>query len=775
MGHRRSATYWFNLFGAAGFALAALVGCSGDDGSAGASGSNAVATVPVASGTATALTIAITGASINSAPVVNFSISDQNGAPVTGLTQDDLRFNIAKLVPNSTGSGSTQWQNYINRARSGAVQGTQERNAAGSVFTDHGDGTYSYTFATDITNPAANPCPATPCNDADGNPLDISYEPARLHRVTIQQGNRTYPLYNAVYDFVPAGGTAPLEREIVKTSSCNACHNELRIHGSRIETRLCVTCHNPGSWVAGTPNTTVDFKVMIHKIHMGEELPSVMGDAAAVPPVLPVPYKIGNADFSTVVFPMAGSSAVGELRHCTKCHDGADAATPEGDNWKNRPSIEACSSCHDNVYFDTPDPAKPYQTLAHPGGVPVTNANCLDCHTAGVVPVDASHDFPKRLLAASDRFKFTVVNATPTGPGSTPTITFKIEKDGVGIDYKSDPAFTAGGNSTLNVREAWSTTDINNAGSGQNYGQPATINLLTATVTPTGNPGEYTVAGNAIPVTATGSLRVFIDGHPAGDVTTSGTFTDRLQTKSVFKDFKITDATVTARRSVVDVAKCDKCHNRVALHGNNRNDEPGVCINCHNPNATDKSRRTGVGVDGKTEEAIDFKRMIHAIHAGQKDDPATTTVVEGHGFREKGIVVYGYGGSVNDFSDVRFPGILNDCSTCHITTSSPATYELANRWEEPSQSGAIQGSTVDTGASATDPADDLKISPTAAVCSSCHDSGTAQDHMVTAGGASGVGSAAPVTQAVLATRYETCSICHGPGKLADVKLVHGVK
>ena len=33
------------------------------------------------------------------------------------------------------------------------------------------------------------------------------------------------------------------------------------------------------------------------------------------------------------------------------------------------------------------------------------------------------------------------------------------------------------------------------------------------------------------------------------------------------------------------------------------------------------------------------------------------------------------------------------------------------------------------------PADDLKITPTAAVCSSCHDSTLAQTHMVTVGGA----------------------------------------
>jgi OmcA/MtrC family decaheme c-type cytochrome len=146
-------------------------------------------------------------------------------------------------------------------------------------------------------------------------------------------------------------------------------------------------------------------------------------------------------------------------------------------------------------------------------------------------------------------------------------------------------------------------------------------------------------------------------------------------------------------------------------------------------------------------------------------------VVEGHGFREKGIVVYGFGGSVNDFSHVRFPGILNDCSACHLS----GTYELAGRWVEPSQGGGILGSTVNTSALTSDASDDLKISPTGAVCSSCHDSASAQDHMVTQGNAIGIGSSLPDTQANLSLNYETCSICHGPGRVADVKVVHGVK
>ena len=94
---------------------------------------------------------------------------------MTGLTEADLRFNIAKLMPGANGDPAA-WQNYINRSRGGAVQGSQERLATGYAFgtlARQGSGRYIYTFATNIADPAANPCPA-PCTDAAGKALDLA-------------------------------------------------------------------------------------------------------------------------------------------------------------------------------------------------------------------------------------------------------------------------------------------------------------------------------------------------------------------------------------------------------------------------------------------------------------------------------------------------------------------------------------------------------------------------------------------------------------------------
>lgn len=750
---------------AAGFLALALAGCGG--GSGGGTAATGAGTAPdgTAGGTAalaasTALTVGITGVSINSPPVVNFTVTNQDGAGMTGLAATDLRFNIAKLVPGS-GGGPNSWQNYINRANGGAVQGSQERSATGYAFgtlLNFGNGSYSYAFATDIKSVT---CPA-PCTDADGKALDLSYQPGLTHRVSIQLANSAYPKAAGIYDFVPSGGAVTTQRDIVSNAKCNACHNQLTAHGTRVDTKLCVSCHNPGSWVAGTPNTPVDFKVMIHRIHYnnnGAALPSVIAGT---------PYKVGNADFSSVVFPQ-------DVRNCTICHDatpGAANTTAQGDNWKNQPSVAACGACHDDVYFGAkPDPAKPYQTVAHQGGVMTDDSACALCHAAGKFTdkkdIVVAHNFPDRFKAASAKFKYNIISATPTSAGGTPVITFSVTDPTNGdkpYDIKADPAFTAtaSGTSRLAVSIGWNTADFANSGSGQNYGQPASVDALASSVAGA-TAGTYTVTSPvAIPAGQTGTLRVTVDGHPAGDVTTAGTFSDRLKVKSVFKDFAISGA-VSARRTVVDIAKCDVCHDQLSLHGNNRTDEPGVCVVCHNPNATDASRRPATGsvltggVDGKLEESIDFKTMIHAIHAGQASNG---------GFRTKGITVYGFGGSVNDFSKVVFPGKLNDCAACHAGTS----YQLAGTWAAPTANG-ILGSTIGRGADPKDPTDNLRISPTAAVCSSCHDSASVKLHMQD----TFPGGQFSATQAAIAAAPEACAFCHGAGKVLDVKTVHGVK
>jgi len=146
--------------------------------------------------------------------------------------------------------------------------------------------------------------------------------------------------------------------------------------------------------------------------------------------------------------------------------------------------------------------------------------------------------------------------------------------------------------------------------------------------------------------------------------------------------------------------------------------------------------------------------MIHAIHGTKR--------------RQTPFVVIGRGGSVNDFSFVRFPAEPSNCLACHID----GTFFL------PLRSG-VQATTVATGSTYgppkvvdNDPANDRNITPTAAVCSSCHDSAENRAHMTRTGGASFSTTQGAVDSGAV---RERCAACHGVGRDKDVNKVHSIQ
>ena len=65
--------------------------------------------------------------------------------------------------------------------------------------------------------------------------------------------------------------------------SCNTCHYQLAFHGGYANgMNMCVLCHQPQNADPTTGNT-LDLKVMAHKIHMGSQLPSVVGHSRRRP------------------------------------------------------------------------------------------------------------------------------------------------------------------------------------------------------------------------------------------------------------------------------------------------------------------------------------------------------------------------------------------------------------------------------------------------------------------------------------------------------------
>jgi OmcA/MtrC family decaheme c-type cytochrome len=218
--------------------------------------------------------------------------------------------------------------------------------------------------------------------------------------------------------------------------------------------------------------------------------------------------------------------------------------------------------------------------------------------------------------------------------------------------------------------------------------------------------------------------------------------------------FAITDATPVAYREVVDITKCNDCHKQLSLHGSNRTGNPELCATCHNPNATDVNRRVaGSSCETVTgtldDQTIDFKVMVHAIHAGSIAD----------------YKVCGNSNSGHDFSHVKYPGHLNNCEGCHLpgTYYPPdATTAIATTFD------AVPASNPDR----STPLGDVATTPATAVCSTCHRSESARTHFQLNGGSFDAVKAAD--SSTPGAPIELCATCHGPGRSADVKVQHGV-
>ncbi|MEZ5573087.1 MAG: OmcA/MtrC family decaheme c-type cytochrome [Halioglobus sp.] len=680
-------------------------------------------------------------------PFIEFQLSDGNNVAITDLTAADVRFVIAKLESSPLGNFTGTWQSYFNIIAQPEVgvgkvpelqASSESANGVFGEFKNLGNGQYSYRYATSLTN-----LPQDILEQATAQGLDLSYDPNLTHRVAIQFDNAPGKA-NPNHDWIPATGATNglMSMDIAATANCNRCHDPLAVHGGgRQEVKYCVTCHNAGSVDPDSTNT-VDFKVMIHKIHRGANLPSVR---AGKPYVI---YGFRNTphDYSDVQFPQ-------DIRNCVNCHvgsaTGADlnyslTQTSQGDNWSVYATQAACGSCHDAMDFSK-----------HAGGQ-TDDSNCASCHsTAGIAgSIQNSH----RILTteASANFLAKILAVDNTGPGEKPSVSFRISNPQTGEDYDilTDPVFSG---ASVNVRTAWNTTDYTNTGNEQENASSVSASALSSAV-PNGDGSFRVTMPVAIPdgserpfIPATGSGGAVIEGR-LSLILEDGAAPATVPLTNVHSFFSIDEPNGKAspRRTSVELGNCLSCHQSLVLHGSNRSNDINSCVTCHNPRNTDievRDQADPPAPDGKREASIDFKTMIHGIHAA--------------GIRENPLTIVGFRGSVNVFGEeeVQYPGNLANCVTCH--TSSGFTLPLPD---------GVLATTVNTGADLQSPLDDTVTTPITAVCSSCHDDNTAAAHMVSQGGNFATTQAAIDSGEVL----ETCTVCHGTGRVADVAEVHDI-
>ena len=368
---------------------------------------------------------------------VNFKITDPKGLGLDrlGVTSPgtiSLSFLLA-YIPK----GQKQFVTYATRTRTSTDGKTTVVQATGDstgTFVQNAEGDYTYTYSVKA-------------------PKD--WDKTATHRVGIY-GNRNLTEFDmgTYYDdetftMVPAGGT-PVARDVIRTESCNQCHDQLAFHGgSRRSMELCVMCHTPQLPDPNGP--TADFKVMIHKIHAGDVLPSVVAGGK---------YTIGTSDWSSVAFPS-------DVRRCETCHE-PDKGAAQADAWLKNPSRAACGSCHDNIDFAT---GKNHLSLPQ-----VSDNQCAECHIPkGETEFDASirgaHTMPQE-APSRPGVVVTLTKVENGGAGQKPTITFTLK------DFKGAPislaTMTAISTNRLSINLTGPTSDYGTTKFGRTQPAPAT-------------------------------------------------------------------------------------------------------------------------------------------------------------------------------------------------------------------------------------------------------------------------------------------------------------
>lgn len=479
--------------------------------------------------------------------------------------------------------------------------------------------------------------------------------------------------------WVPDGSEVSTVLDVVSDSACNSCHTRLEFHGgSRRGVGMCNLCHTEKNSINPESGNTIDFQVMIHKIHMGNQLPSVVAGA----PYYFIGYQGHRADYSEVAYPW-------DMKDCTKCHQGS-----EGDRWETRPTLKPCASCHDRTWFKAGDP--PEGWTAHTAG-PRDDSECHVCHAEdSLEPISKSH---KTSLTDVDRPEIIaqILNIKNTAPGAAPTVEFKVTIDGEDHDIIGEPLnrlrLRIWGPNPDPVYSASETI----ADEGNQIATPACDDAFTRPcLEAKGDNFVYHLVGT-VPPDATGTYSVGMDGRVA---TESG----NVAFLNPILAFAATGE-VEARREIVSRDTCNSCHGDMGFHGGGYQ-SPEYCLNCHNTSAY---QGASGGIMPGGEEAllsINLKDFIHRIHAG-----------------------------------ARYPAPLSDCNQCHLegTQNVPLPHEdlLASTYTlltcasgEPDCGGMA-------GAPNTPEEQAYLIPPESAACVSCHDSQSTLAHTETNTGPSG--------------------------------------
>lgn len=774
------------------FAFAFVWACDGDDGAAGPPGPGGPVGPPgppgppapptgtgIIIGDGSGLTAAeietlgqldatITGVTVSSPPVVDFTVVDANGNPAEGLEPGVVQFTFAKLVPGDPdfNGGLPYWQSYINRTANssrpgGLATAIQATTDSAGTLEELGGGQYRYTFSRDVTDIQ--------------DPIPVEWQPSLTHRVGLEirlGGPGEVPLapFNPTFDFVPDGGAGSgVTKAIADLDNCADCHNEFAMHGGpRKSVDYCVTCHNPLS-IDPDSAESVDMAYMAHSIHRGEN--------RATPYII---YGFGGSEhnYGEVTYPQS-------VTYCETCHE-ASASHPDGNAWNEGANAKACGGCHaDGLVtqnFDAvtgiPEYAFDHAVADAPIGL-VQDGECVACHLGTIQsagPPLAIHSKirgdARARAEAGENFVYEILDATNTAPGETPVVTFLItDPAGDPYDIFTDPQFTDS-NASLNLYVQWSTDDYYGGnedglvlGARQNdaldiqaiqdlefrdtgYPYRMFLGAIRDAITNGGGSanadGSYTVPFfQPLPLAISGDVAVGLAGHPAWEYTDADGVTAFDRAAAVSAVFFPGEP----RQTAVTGENCNACHELLQLHGGNRNGNPEICLFCHNGDAAVCADPVLPDGSCPTESAgFHFGYMIHSIHS------ASPTYLGG------------------EFAGVTYPQSLENCEACHTPGSFNAARDTA------------RSVSTEMGDDIRVWTDDMATTANAANCGVCHTTPSAVGHMSTQGAqidelkcnvvGAGCGAMDGSSGTGLPNGQEACEVCHGSGAEFETALFH---
>ena len=646
---------------------------------------------------------------------VVYTVADPNGLPLDAAgvtTPGAISLNyIAAVLPKDKQDYAT----YTTRSISGAAGTFNEPNSDSGGVTTGGPGQYQYVFHTKA--PAGFDATATHTIGIFGSRVLTDF-------------NLGTNYASITYNFVPNGANVTKVHDVIRTASCNTCHDQLSFHGgARRGVEMCVLCHNPGM-VDTVSGGSVDFKVMIHELHMGEKLPTVVAGK---------PLLVAGTDFSKIAYP----ADPGDPRRCETCHSQTTGAA-QATAYLTNPTREACGACHNDVNFAT--------GANHPGGPQIDDKQCANCHIPqGELDFDASIKGAHVAPTASSLLTGLAVNIAKVDKGTAgnaPVVSFTVQ-DGSGkplaLSQLGSISFTMAG----------PTTDYGKTSFGSDVTTPGyvTENALTAASAATcDNSGncQYTFT-HAVPAGSKGTFVIGVESRRTEVLLPNTTSQQSVQygAKNQVSYFSVDGSTVAPRRTVVSTADtCNKCHVALTFHGTLRN-QVEYCVICHNPSGTDAPVRGSAQVaSDKTAppQGINLNLLVHRIHQG------ADLLVNAP---NRPYIVVGFQGSHNNFSDpndkesgvlpARYPamsptgatGNVQACAMCHVNGSEQNLPDGKNAVTDPQ--GPIN-----------------PIQPIASACTGCHVTNAAAVHVLTNTNSLG----------------EACLVCHSASAEFAVDKVH---